>query len=88
MKSPSETSRAIDVFGRGTNNRLELGKDYELRFTGEYENPDAEIVTIKEGTGSLATLYGAQFYELKDHPMNPNPGSNNPFRTINSFTYC
>ncbi len=75
----SETSRAIDVFGRGTDNRFELGKDYELRFTGEYENPDAKIVTIKEGTGSVATLYGALCYELQDHPMNPNPGSNDPF---------
>jgi uncharacterized repeat protein (TIGR01451 family) len=73
------TSRSIDVFGRGTDNRQELEKDYELRFTGEYEDPEDDIVYIKEGTGSMATLYDAQFYELQDHPMNPEPGSNDPF---------
>ncbi len=73
------TSRAIDAFGRGTTDKKQLGKDYEIRFTGQYENPGANIVYIKQGTGSIATIYGARYYELKDHPMNPNPGSNNPF---------
>jgi hypothetical protein len=73
------TSRAIDAFGRGTTDKKQLEKDYELRFTGQYENPNADIVYIKDKTGSIATIYGARYYELKDHPMNPNPGSNAPF---------
>ena len=75
----AETARAIDVFGKGTTNKKQLEKDYELKFTGQYENPNADIVYIKERTGSIATIYGARYYELKDHPMNPNPGSNDPF---------
>ncbi|UCE04546.1 MAG: T9SS type A sorting domain-containing protein, partial [bacterium] len=75
----AETARAIDVFGRGTTDKKQLEKDYELRFTGQYENPNADIVYIKNGTGSIATIYAARYYELKDHPMNPNPGSNDPF---------
>lgn len=73
------TSRAIDAFGRGTTDKKQLGKDYELRFTGQYENPAANVVYIKQGTGSIATIYGARYYELKDHPMNPNPESNASF---------
>jgi len=73
------TARAIDVFGRGTTDEKQLEKDYELRFTGEYDNPNADIVYIKDNTGSIATICGARLYELKDHPMNPNPGSNDPF---------
>ncbi len=75
----AETARAIDVFGRGTEDKKELEKDYELRYTGEYNNPNANIVYVKNGTGSIATIYAARYYELKDHPMNPNPGSNDPF---------
>jgi hypothetical protein len=75
----AKTSRAIDVFGRGTNNHKELEKDYCFRFSGEYVDPGADIRYIKDGTGSIATIYGARNYELRDHPMNPNPGSNDPF---------
>jgi len=73
------TARAIDIFGYGTTDIEELCEDYELRFTGEYENPNAELVYVREGTGSMATLIDARQYNLADHPMNPNPGSGNPF---------
>ncbi len=74
------TGRAIDAFGNGTSSIDQLQKDYELRFTGEYEAPDANgVVYVKEGTGSMATLIGARGYSLADHPMNPNPGTDAPF---------
>ncbi|MBN2356398.1 T9SS type A sorting domain-containing protein, partial [candidate division KSB1 bacterium] len=73
------TARAVDAYGWGTTDTNELSKDYELRYTGAYENPDADVVRLQDGTGAMATLYEARFYELKDHPMNPNPGSNQPF---------
>jgi len=73
------TARAIDIWGRGTKDKTELGKDYELRFTGEYENPNAGTIYIKDGTGSIATIYGARSYSLRNHPMNPNPTLSDPF---------
>jgi len=73
------TARSIDVFGAGTTDSLELQKDYELRFTGIYEDTSASVVYVQEGTGSIATLYGARLYDLRDHPMNPDPGSYDPF---------
>ncbi|MFH1940709.1 MAG: C25 family cysteine peptidase [bacterium] len=75
----AQTALAVDTYGRGSVDVLELEKDYELRFTGEYANPSADIVHVKPGTGSMATISGARLYELKDHPMNPMPGSNAPF---------
>ena len=68
--------------GRGTTDVNELQKDYELRFTGELEEvvvDDVLVSKVKEGTGSVATLYGARQYDIADHPLNPNPGSNDPF---------
>jgi len=73
------TARSIDVFGSGTTDPFELQKDYELRFTGVYVDPMANVVYIQEGSGSIATIYGARFYDLAEHPMNPNPGSSDPF---------
>ncbi|MBI9071814.1 MAG: T9SS type A sorting domain-containing protein [Melioribacteraceae bacterium] len=78
----SETGKSIDAFGNGTTDNNILQKDYELRFTGEYEdNPDANGVHhIKEGTGSIATIYNARGMNgLEVHPMNPNPGSDASF---------
>lgn len=73
------TARAIDAFGRGTTDKKQLEQDYELRFTGQYENPNADVVYIKDKTGAMATIYGARYYLLKNHPMNPNPGFDVPF---------
>ena len=83
------TGRAIDGYGEGSVDDIELMNDYELRFTGVYDTSltrtiidggDTTIVYyIKEGTGSVATLYTARLYSIADHPMNPNPGSEDPF---------
>ncbi|MCK5074839.1 MAG: T9SS type A sorting domain-containing protein, partial [Calditrichia bacterium] len=77
------SARAVDTYnngdGTGTEDPSELSKDIELRFTGQYENPGADVVYVDEGTGSIATLVGARYYDIADHPMNPAPGSNDPF---------
>jgi len=73
------TARAIDTWGAGTTDLVELQKDYEIRFTGVYDDPFASVVYVQEGTGSIATLEGARLYDIAVHPMNPNPGSSNPF---------
>ncbi len=76
---PTSSARAIHSFGAGTSDLNMLVQDYELRFTGEYVDPTADVVYVKEGTGSVATLYGARLFDIADHPMNPNPGSSAPF---------
>lgn len=60
----------------------DLQQDYEFRFTGERDSVETNgqlIYITKEGTGSLATMYGSRQYDLGDHPLNPNPGSDDPF---------
>jgi hypothetical protein len=68
-----------DLIVRGCTDLNELQKDYELRFTGEYEWIEKDgmaIGKIKEGTGSVATIINARgMGGLADHPLNPNPGS-------------
>jgi type IX secretion system substrate protein len=58
-----------------------LWRDYELRFTGELKVDIFNGDTVEHvfSGGQYATFYGAREYELADHPMNPYPGSNNPF---------
>ncbi|MCH7520874.1 MAG: hypothetical protein IIB42_04110 [Candidatus Marinimicrobia bacterium] len=59
----------------GTTDVNVLQRDLELRFTGEY---DTDGLSIKDGTGSIATYIGASLYDIEDHPLNPD-GSTNPF---------
>ncbi|MBN2087993.1 T9SS type A sorting domain-containing protein [candidate division KSB1 bacterium] len=73
------TALATESYGAGSSDVSLLQDDYEFRFTGEYENPTADIVYVKEGTGSIATFVGARNYSTGDHPMNPAPGSENYF---------
>jgi hypothetical protein len=40
---------------------------------------DGDTLTITASGGSLITLFGASGYSIADHPLNPNPGSENPF---------
>lgn len=64
----------------GTTSIDMLQQDYELRFTGEYVDENADIRYIAEGTGQRAVL--GRFNStaaLADHPMNPNPGTAEPF---------
>lgn len=67
----SATALSVDAWGWGTNSVALLQDDIELRFTGEY---DVDGVTIKDGTGSIATIIGARNYTLGESPLNPNPG--------------
>lgn len=70
------------VQGRGVTDATILTHDYELRFTGEFEPEEVDgqvLMNVKEGTGSMAYLTLARSDDLANHPMNPNPGSNDPF---------
>ncbi len=80
------TARAIDALGAGSQDINELIQDYEIRWTGVYEDTiiyvGADTIVfhkVKEGTGSVATLFGARLYNIADHPLNPNPGVKAPF---------
>lgn len=76
------TGTSYDKNGYGTTNISELSQDYKFRWTGieELVNINGQLVYVtKEGTGSIATLYGARQYDLKDHPLNPDPSSSDPF---------
>lgn len=60
----------------------DLQQDYEFRWTGVLDSTiinGYKVYITKEGTGSMATLYGARQYSIADHPLNPNPGSEDPF---------
>ena len=40
---------------------------------------DGQIVIITKSGGSIATMWGARQFSIADHPLNPNPGSTDPF---------
>jgi len=65
----------------GTLNLNILQQDYEFRWTGVLGDTliNANTITITKSGGSIATLFGASYYSLADHPLNPNPGMNEPF---------
>ncbi|MCW8816589.1 MAG: hypothetical protein OQK52_01795 [Ignavibacteriaceae bacterium] len=65
----------------GTTVIEDLQQDYELRWTGETGDTtiNGKTVVITISGGSIATLIGASNYDLGDHPLNPNPGSTDPF---------
>jgi hypothetical protein len=68
--------------GYGSLDVNDLQQDYEFRFTGELDSTiiNGHLVYItKEGTGSMATFYGARQYDPGNHPLNPNPGSDERF---------
>lgn len=73
------SSKAIDNFGVGTDVLEELQQDYEFRFTGIYEETSPGIFEVTSG-GQIATVFrmvsGAA---LATHPLNPNPGTAQPF---------
>jgi hypothetical protein len=62
---------ALNTWGVGTTDLMLLQSDIEIRFTGEYVDPNADVVEVAEGTGSIATFVGARNYDIADHPMNP-----------------
>ncbi len=65
----------------GTTSLEALQQDYELRWTGVVGDTiiNGDTVVITKSGGSIATIFGASNYQLKNHPLNPNPGSTNPF---------
>lgn len=77
------TAKSIDAWGSGTESVDLLQRDYEIRFTGEYDTPitvgGLTYHPIKEGTGSIAVIDGARNYDIADHPDPNNPGTGDPF---------
>ncbi len=73
----------LPVYGGigGTTNINQLQQDYELKWTGVDGDTviNGHHVAITKSGGSIATLFGASNYSLGIHPLNPNPGSTNPF---------
>jgi len=67
--------------GVGTRDPALLVQDYEFRFTGvaEIQNIGGVNTEVTVSGGSIATLYGARGYDIAIHPLNPNPGSSDPF---------
>ncbi len=65
----------------GTTSITQLQQDYELRWTGVTGDTtiNGQTVVITKSGGSIATIFGASNYSIADHPLNPNPGSTNPF---------
>jgi hypothetical protein len=76
------SARSIDAYGKGTSDLNVLIQDYEIRWTGEYDTTEVggvTLISVKDGTGSLAWIDGARGYSLADHPFNPNPGTDAAF---------
>ncbi len=78
------SSYAADNFGFGTYSIDELQQDYELRYTGVWDSMvvgTQKIFFVKEGTGSLATIFSTSTGAagLATHPLNPSPGTAAPF---------
>jgi hypothetical protein len=65
----------------GTTNMEILQQDLDFRWTGVLTDTiiNANTITITQSGGSIVTLFGASGYSLADHPLNPNPGVNQPF---------
>jgi len=75
-------STSLPVYGGagGTNDVNVLQQDLEFRFTGVLGDTviNGKTLTITKSGGSIATLFGASNYSLADHPLNPNPGTDQP----------
>ncbi|MDA3861897.1 MAG: T9SS type A sorting domain-containing protein, partial [Melioribacteraceae bacterium] len=76
-------SYAMDNFGVGTYDIEELQQDYELRFTGIYDEGTtiygAKVYKVLEG-GSMATCFRmSSAANLANNPLNPNYGTAEPF---------
>ncbi|MBV6420002.1 MAG: hypothetical protein DAHOPDDO_01228 [Ignavibacteriaceae bacterium] len=74
---------SLPVYGGagGTSDVNILQKDYELRWTGVLGDTvfgNGNTLTITKSGGSIATLFGASGYSLAAHPLNPNPGVDQP----------
>ncbi len=65
----------------GTTSLEALQQDYELKWTGVVGDTiiNGDTVVITKSGGSIATIFGASNYSIKDHPLNPAPGTTAPF---------
>ena len=65
----------------GTSSLDMLQQDYELRWNGVLADTTIGSNTIQftRSGGQMVTCFGASSYDIADHPMNPNPGSTDPF---------
>ncbi|MCW8806255.1 MAG: hypothetical protein OQK56_07330, partial [Ignavibacteriaceae bacterium] len=74
----------LPVYGGagGTTDINVLQQDLEFRWTGVLTDTviNGNTFTITQSGGSIVTLFGASFYSLADHPLNPNLGLDQPFR--------
>ncbi|RKZ00397.1 MAG: hypothetical protein DRQ13_00515 [Ignavibacteriae bacterium] len=72
---------ANSSLGIGTTDPTLLVQDYEFRYTGvsEIQNINGVNTEVTVSGGQMATLYGARGYDIADHPLNPTPGSDEPF---------
>lgn len=77
----AETSLPLYGGIGGTTDINLLQQDYEFRWTGVLADTmvNGNTLEITQSGGSLATIFGASGYDIADHPMNPNPGSSDPF---------
>jgi len=79
----AEDAKSVNIRGFGSVDPVELGYDYECRWTGVYKSTPTVINGINvwevESGGSLASLYGARLDDIANHPLNPNPGSSDAF---------
>jgi hypothetical protein len=77
------TSKVIDAFGYGTNDINKLQQDYEIRYTGILGDTviNGRNIRYVVSGGQMATLFGtvAGASNVANHPMNPSPGTNEPF---------
>jgi len=67
--------------GYGSTSVDDLQQDYKFIWNGVTEAVDVNgqaVIQTVEG-GSMATFYGARQWDIEDHPLNPNPGSTDPF---------
>jgi hypothetical protein len=66
----------------GTTDINVLQQDLEFRWTGVLTDTiiNGKYLTITQSGGSIVTLFGASDYSLADHPLNPNPGLDQPIK--------
>jgi hypothetical protein len=81
---PTATAEiTLPIYGGagGTTNIVDLQQDYQLKWTGILEDTiiNGNNITITRSGGQLITLFGATNYDIAYHPLNPNPGSGEPF---------
>ena len=82
----ASTAQATETFGTGIDSPSILGRDIQVRFTGEFvDQPtttDNGVVyyAAQDSGGSYAWIEGARLSSLIEHPDSNNTGDDTPFR--------